>query len=157
MLTSPSQERPALDDLPIDDRILKLSSLHDTHYSRSVKNWLCQSHMKNIRVHVMSHRMISSPRFKNKTNKQQQEHVLTLQGLLVSYQLVKCLHLTKFCISFQAPDEESLTKLADRLRENSIDHKLWIEQPENIPTCVAVKPYKKEDVQQYFKEFKLFR
>ena len=57
----------------------------------------------------------------------------------------------------QAADEESLTRLAEKLVEGKIDHKLWIEQPENIPTCVAVKPYTKEEVQEYFKEFKLFR
>uniref|UniRef100_A0A1A9W469 Uncharacterized protein n=1 Tax=Glossina brevipalpis TaxID=37001 RepID=A0A1A9W469_9MUSC len=28
--------------------------------------------------------------------------------------------------------------------ENDIKHKLWIEQPENIPTCLAIKPYVKE-------------
>jgi hypothetical protein len=60
-------------------------------------------------------------------------------------------------LKFQAPDEESLRKLANKLSEENIDHKLWIEQPEDIPTCVAAKPYKKEDVQQYFKDFKLFR
>ena len=58
---------------------------------------------------------------------------------------------------FQAPDEESLRKLSEKLTEDNIDHKLWMEQPENIPTCVAAKPSKKEDVQHYFKEFKLFR
>ncbi|XP_060593771.1 putative peptidyl-tRNA hydrolase PTRHD1 [Ruditapes philippinarum] len=60
-------------------------------------------------------------------------------------------------VVLEAPDEESLRKLANKLSEENIDHKLWIEQPEDIPTCVAAKPYKKEDVQQYFKDFKLFR
>ena len=58
---------------------------------------------------------------------------------------------------FQAPNEESLRKLSDTLTSNNIDHKLWMEQPENIPTCVAAKPSPKDDVQMYFKEFKLFR
>ena len=40
------------------------------------------------------------------------------------------------------PDD--LTKISDKLKEAGIDHKLWIEQPENFPTCLAVKPYPKE-------------
>ena len=58
---------------------------------------------------------------------------------------------------FQAPDEPSLRQLSEKLTDAGIDHKLWLEQPENTPTCIAAKPYSKEHVQQYFKEFKLFR
>jgi hypothetical protein len=32
-----------------------------------------------------------------------------------------------------------------------------MEQPENIPTCIAVKPYEKENVQIFFKDLKLMR
>ncbi|XP_052086494.1 putative peptidyl-tRNA hydrolase PTRHD1 [Mytilus californianus] len=60
-------------------------------------------------------------------------------------------------VILEAKDEESLRSLSSVLTENSIDHKLWIEQPENISTCIAVRPYNKETVQQFFKEFKLFR
>ncbi len=56
----------------------------------------------------------------------------------------------------QAADEESLTKLAEKLVENKIDHKLWIEQPENIPTCIAIKPYPKTEVHGLVKKFKLY-
>lgn len=59
--------------------------------------------------------------------------------------------------SIQAPDETSLTNLGTILDENDVKHKLWIEQPENIPTCVVVKPYPKEEIQMYFKKFKLFK
>lgn len=58
---------------------------------------------------------------------------------------------------FQAKDEVSLRGLATKLTEENIDHKLWIEQPENIPTCIATKPYPKDQVQKYFKKFKLFK
>ena len=40
------------------------------------------------------------------------------------------------------PDD--LTKISEKLKEAGVDHKLWIEQPENFPTCLAVKPYPKE-------------
>lgn len=57
----------------------------------------------------------------------------------------------------QAPSEESLKNLHTTLDENGILHKLWIEQPENIPTCLVIKPYPKENVQKYLKKFKLFK
>lgn len=57
--------------------------------------------------------------------------------------------------SLQVPDEEELIKARDLLLQNQIDHKLWIEHPENIPTCIALKPYPKVDVQKYLKKYKL--
>ncbi|KAH3710044.1 hypothetical protein DPMN_069510 [Dreissena polymorpha] len=60
-------------------------------------------------------------------------------------------------VVLEAPDEESLRSLSDRLSSANIDHKLWMEQPENIPTCVAARPYNKAEVQDFFKGFKLFR
>lgn len=60
-------------------------------------------------------------------------------------------------VVLEAPNEQSILKLKLSLEENHIAHKLWIEQPENIPTCLATKPYRKEEVQQYFKKFKLLK
>lgn len=60
-------------------------------------------------------------------------------------------------VVLEAKDEDSLKFLTDSLVENDIKHKLWIEQPENIPTCLVAKPYPKEEVQKYFKKFKLFK
>ncbi|KAL5493887.1 hypothetical protein EMCRGX_G015122 [Ephydatia muelleri] len=54
-------------------------------------------------------------------------------------------------------DEADLLALASSLRGGEVDHKLWMEQPENIPTCLATKPYPKSCVQDYFKKFKLFK
>ena len=53
--------------------------------------------------------------------------------------------------------ESELTSLAERLKSASIDHKVWIEQPENISTCIAVKPYLKDDVHKYVKHLKLMK
>lgn len=58
---------------------------------------------------------------------------------------------------FQAKDEEALRKLSQKLTENDIKHKMWIEQPENIPTCIAVKPYAKDDVHKFVKNLKLLK
>ncbi|XP_011302083.1 putative peptidyl-tRNA hydrolase PTRHD1 [Fopius arisanus] len=60
-------------------------------------------------------------------------------------------------VVLEAPDDKSLNDLHMKLQESKIDHKLWIEQPENMPTCLVVKPYPKEEVQRYFKKFKLFK
>lgn len=60
-------------------------------------------------------------------------------------------------LSFQAKDEEQLKKLSETLTENKIDHKLWTEQPENYCTCLATKPYAKQEIQTFFKKFNLFK
>lgn len=53
--------------------------------------------------------------------------------------------------------ETKLRNLSSKLEEASVDHKLWIEQPEDIPTCLVTKPYLKEEVQKHFKKLKLFK
>ena len=61
----------------------------------------------------------------------------------------------------QKIDENTATneiiKIDDKLTEGTIDHKLWIEQPENFPTCLAVRPYPKDQVQKFFKGLKLYK
>uniref|UniRef100_A0A069DVR4 peptidyl-tRNA hydrolase n=1 Tax=Panstrongylus megistus TaxID=65343 RepID=A0A069DVR4_9HEMI len=59
-------------------------------------------------------------------------------------------------VVLEVPDEDVLKKLAVKLEQDNIDHKLWIEQPENIATCLVLKPYPKNEVQNYFKKYKLF-
>ncbi|ALC48433.1 CG14903 [Drosophila busckii] len=60
-------------------------------------------------------------------------------------------------VVLEVKNEGALLKLSEKLEENDIEHKLWIEQPENIPTCIALKPYKKEVVHQYVKNLHLLR
>ncbi|KAL0275207.1 UNVERIFIED_CONTAM: hypothetical protein PYX00_003136 [Menopon gallinae] len=60
-------------------------------------------------------------------------------------------------IVLETPDEESIKNLESDLIAHGIKHKLWVEQPENIPTCLVVKPYPKEDVQNFFQSLRLFR
>ncbi|XP_070782488.1 putative peptidyl-tRNA hydrolase PTRHD1 [Enoplosus armatus] len=56
-----------------------------------------------------------------------------------------------------APDEAALSSLSENLTQAGVAHKLWIEQPENIPTCLALKPCPKESVQPLLRKFKLFK
>ena len=50
-----------------------------------------------------------------------------------------------------------LTALAEKLTAEGVAHKLWIEQPESIPTAIALKPYPKSFVGPLLKKFSLFR
>lgn len=60
-------------------------------------------------------------------------------------------------VVLEAKNEQELVSVKDKLVENNIKHKLWVEQPENIPTCLVCKPYPKNEVQNYFKKLKLFK
>lgn len=60
-------------------------------------------------------------------------------------------------VNKQATDEASLQTLCSQLKADNIQHKLWIEQPENIATCLVTKPYPKDKVQSYFKKYKLLK
>ncbi|XP_004609381.2 putative peptidyl-tRNA hydrolase PTRHD1 [Sorex araneus] len=60
-------------------------------------------------------------------------------------------------VVLEAPDETALKQLAETLQQKNIDHLLWLEQPENVATCLALRPYPKEEVSQYLKKFRLFK
>lgn len=49
-------------------------------------------------------------------------------------------------VVLEVPNESGLRKLADKLAEAGVDHKLWVEQPEDYPTCLATRPYPKDQV-----------
>uniref|UniRef100_A0A8C3J9P7 peptidyl-tRNA hydrolase n=1 Tax=Calidris pygmaea TaxID=425635 RepID=A0A8C3J9P7_9CHAR len=60
-------------------------------------------------------------------------------------------------VVLEAPDEAALTALAETLKQNSVDHHVWTEQPENVATCLALRPYPKDQVHQHLKKFKLLK
>ncbi|XP_032764976.1 putative peptidyl-tRNA hydrolase PTRHD1 [Rattus rattus] len=60
-------------------------------------------------------------------------------------------------VVLEAADETTLKELAETLQQKNVDHMLWVEQPENIATCIALRPYPKEEVSQYLKKFRLFK
>ncbi|XP_058690335.1 putative peptidyl-tRNA hydrolase PTRHD1 [Poecile atricapillus] len=60
-------------------------------------------------------------------------------------------------VVLEAPDENSLLDLAESLKEKGIEHRLWMENPEGIPTCLALRPYPKNQVQQHLRKFKLLK
>ncbi|KAH7847000.1 hypothetical protein Vadar_020635 [Vaccinium darrowii] len=58
-------------------------------------------------------------------------------------------------VTLEVKGEIQLSNLSEKLTAGGIAHKLWIEQPENIPTCLATKPYPKSMVSLFFKKLKL--
>ncbi|NXV08334.1 PTRD1 hydrolase, partial [Cettia cetti] len=60
-------------------------------------------------------------------------------------------------VVLEAPDEDSLLGLARMLQQRGIDHRVWVENPEGIPTGLALRPYPKNQVQPLLKDFKLLK
>lgn len=60
-------------------------------------------------------------------------------------------------VTLEVKGETQLNNLAKKLEAGGVAHKLWMEQPENYPTCLATKPYLKSEVASFFKSLKLCR
>ena len=58
-------------------------------------------------------------------------------------------------VVLEVKGEAQLINLITKLKEAGIRHKVWIEQPEGFPTCVATKPYPKSEIAQHFKKLNL--
>eukprot|EP00043_Microstomoeca_roanoka_P023021 m.257538 g.257538 ORF g.257538 m.257538 type:complete len:150 (+) comp25572_c0_seq1:188-637(+) len=57
----------------------------------------------------------------------------------------------------QVKNEAALRKLSEQLKEQEIIHHLWIEQPENTPTCLATVPLPADSISKPLKKLQLFR
>ncbi|NXD32140.1 PTRD1 hydrolase, partial [Spelaeornis formosus] len=60
-------------------------------------------------------------------------------------------------VVLEAPNENSLLDLSELLKQNGVDHRLWMENPEGIPTCLALRPYPKNQVKEFLRNFKLLK
>ena len=60
-------------------------------------------------------------------------------------------------VVLQVPDAETLVALAERLESAGVDHRLWVEEPEHLPTALAAKPYPRSFIKPHFDGLKLFR
>ncbi|KAM3389339.1 hypothetical protein ACQJBY_011452 [Aegilops geniculata] len=58
-------------------------------------------------------------------------------------------------VTLEVKGETQLKNLAEKLQAAGVRHKLWIEQPENIPTCIATAPCPKSQVASFFRKLKL--
>ncbi|GFR44610.1 hypothetical protein Agub_g5893, partial [Astrephomene gubernaculifera] len=62
-------------------------------------------------------------------------------------------HMRK--VVLEVKDESQLRRLSEQLTQAGVGHKMWIEQPENFPTCLATRPYAKSQVAAHFKKLQL--
>jgi len=58
-------------------------------------------------------------------------------------------------VVLEVKGETQLRNLSEKLEAAGVRHKLWIEQPEDYPTCLATKPYRRSEVGQHFKKLQL--
>jgi peptidyl-tRNA hydrolase len=58
-------------------------------------------------------------------------------------------------VVLETKNESQLVKLSETLEANGVMHVLWNELPENYPTCLATKPYRRSAVGEYFKKCNL--
>ncbi|CAL5979124.1 Aminoacyl-tRNA_hydrolase [Hexamita inflata] len=52
---------------------------------------------------------------------------------------------------------EEFQQIILNLKNSNIDYYEWLEQPENLVTAIALRPYTKEDVAKFFKDLKLLK
>ena len=51
----------------------------------------------------------------------------------------------------------SVALCPDALRAAQVPHKVWLEQPENLPTAIALKPSPRSAVAPLLKKYQLFK
>ncbi|KAJ2398498.1 hypothetical protein GGI23_003200 [Coemansia sp. RSA 2559] len=60
-------------------------------------------------------------------------------------------------VTMETKNEASLLKVAASLKEKNVPFYLWIEQPENMPTCLATVPVVRSDLGDSMKKCSLMR
>ena len=60
-------------------------------------------------------------------------------------------------VVLQAGDEKELLDTAALLKQNDVAHRVWIEQPDRLPSCLATRPYQRQRIQPLLRHLKLFR
>ena len=58
-------------------------------------------------------------------------------------------------VVLQVKDQGQLLEVRAKLLEAGFKHKLWMEQPENMPTCIATAPADKSEIGPLFKKYSL--
>ncbi|KAL2922910.1 putative peptidyl-tRNA hydrolase PTRHD1, partial [Bienertia sinuspersici] len=82
------------------------------------------------------------------------EEELVVQYVVVRRDLIDTWPLGSV-VTLEVKGEIPIVNLSEKLKSNGILHKLWTEQPENIPTCLATKAYPKSMVSPFFRKLKL--
>ncbi|CDU15934.1 hypothetical protein, variant [Plasmodium yoelii 17X] len=61
----------------------------------------------------------------------------------------------KVILKIDSTDE--MKNLSETLDKNNLKYRIWAEQPENILTAIAIKPYYKNSIKDYFKKYALLK
>ena len=66
---------------------------------------------------------------------------------------------TNFCtqVVLGVKDSKELLKFAQKLSDADMQHRVWVEQPENDPTALAVLPYPRSQIQPLLKKLPLLK
>ncbi|XP_025406115.1 putative peptidyl-tRNA hydrolase PTRHD1 [Sipha flava] len=59
-------------------------------------------------------------------------------------------------VVLEVPDESTLLSVAEAMTSDGVHHVVWKEQPEDVATCLALKPCAKGAVSKYVRKFKLY-
>ncbi|CAI5484592.1 unnamed protein product, partial [Closterium sp. Yama58-4] len=59
-------------------------------------------------------------------------------------------------VTLEVKGEVQLLNLSKKLQEAGITHRVWMEQPENMPTCIATLPHPKNVVAPHMRKLKLW-
>jgi peptidyl-tRNA hydrolase len=60
-------------------------------------------------------------------------------------------------VILDCPCPQSFDQLSQQLSTQYIDHHVWFEKPENLPTAIALRPYLKNSLDLNIRRFKLFK
>ncbi|KAJ1983592.1 peptidyl-tRNA hydrolase domain-containing protein 1 [Dimargaris verticillata] len=60
-------------------------------------------------------------------------------------------------VVLETKNQASLLKVAEGLTQSQISHYLWVEQPENLETCLATIPVPRSSVRDILKKCQLWR
>jgi peptidyl-tRNA hydrolase len=60
-------------------------------------------------------------------------------------------------VTLEAPGADALQRIAESLSAAQVAHKLWVEQPEGVPTCLATAPGRASLLKPFFKALRLLR
>ena len=86
---------------------------------------------------------VSAVVWKHRISKRVQEYMSSLESM--------------HKVTLEIKNENQLRALSQALTEAAIEHETWVEQPENIATCIATLPYTKSEMGSLLKKCQLLR
>ena len=86
--------------------------------------------------------------------KKEKDDAAAVEDPLVAAKASQC---TMHKVVLAAKNENQLLKTARQLDAAKLDHFLWIEMPERMPTALATKPYPRATFAKIFRRLQLLR